>query len=272
MTAAGVHSGRRVRDVVQEALQHLHAVGGVNDLRVELDAVEAPALVLEGRDRRRGRGRDGSGAFGRRHDRVAVAHPDDLVVRQAGEQAALAVGHLELGPTELGCVRPIDPAAELPGHELHAVADAEHGHARLEERAVDAGRVRRVDGGRPAGEDDRASAASGYLGRADRSRHQLRVDPALAHAAGDQLSVLAAQVDDEDRAFLARLRHREREHRSVLTAAITLVPGASKRRRSASSVAHVSSGYARSLRPGPSCFSAPGSGAYFPPGAPQPSR
>jgi hypothetical protein len=28
---------------------------------------------------------------------------------------------------------------------------------------------------------------------------QLRVDPALAHAPGDQLRVLAAEVEDEDR-------------------------------------------------------------------------
>jgi len=34
---------------------------------------------------------------------------------------------------------------------------------------------------------------------------KLRVDTALAHAAGDQLRVLAAEVDDEDGALLGRL-------------------------------------------------------------------
>jgi hypothetical protein len=33
-------------------------------------------------------------------------------------------------------------------------------------------------------------------------RHELRVDAALADAARDQLGVLAAAVDDEDRALL----------------------------------------------------------------------
>ena len=57
--------GRRVRDLVQEVASASPCRGRVNDLRVELDAVEAPRSVLEGRDRRRGRGRDGSGALGR---------------------------------------------------------------------------------------------------------------------------------------------------------------------------------------------------------------
>jgi hypothetical protein len=44
-------------------------------------------------------------------------------------------------------------------------------------------------------------------------RDELRVDAALADAARDQLGVLAAEVDDEDRAFLdavARLLERYR--------------------------------------------------------------
>ena len=44
---------RRPGDLVEEVLQDLLPVRGVHDLRVELDAVEAPAHVLEGGDRRR---------------------------------------------------------------------------------------------------------------------------------------------------------------------------------------------------------------------------
>ena len=49
---------RRLRDPVEEVLEHVRAVRRVHDLGVELDAVERAARVLEGGDRRRrGRGR-----------------------------------------------------------------------------------------------------------------------------------------------------------------------------------------------------------------------
>ena len=95
-------------------------------------------------------------------------------------------------------------AAEVAGHELHAVADAENGDAQLEDAGVGVGRALRVDRRRPAGEDERQRAP-----RRDRRRRrgvvdELRVDAALAHAPGDQLRVLAAEVDDEDGTLLGR--------------------------------------------------------------------
>ena len=51
--------------------------------------------------------------------------------------------------------RTLDLAAEVLGHQLHAVADAEHGDAELVEAGVDLRRVLGVDRGRPAGEDHR---------------------------------------------------------------------------------------------------------------------
>jgi hypothetical protein len=45
----------RVGSAVEEVLEDLGAVLGVDDLGVELDAVETALLVLEGGDRRRGR-------------------------------------------------------------------------------------------------------------------------------------------------------------------------------------------------------------------------
>jgi len=63
-------------DVVEEALEEVRAAIGVDDLGMELDAVDAPLGIPEGRHRRvRGRG----GRFHARRggrDAVAVAHPD----------------------------------------------------------------------------------------------------------------------------------------------------------------------------------------------------
>ena len=114
---------RRVGDPVEEVLQHVLAVGGVHDLGVELDAVEPPRRILEGRDGRRGGAAGHRRAGGRRDDRVPVAHPDRLLRRQPGEERPGAV--LELRLPELRGVGARDLAAEHERHQLGAVADAE---------------------------------------------------------------------------------------------------------------------------------------------------
>ena len=77
-------------DVVQEVLEHLLAVLGVQHLGVPLDAGQPAPDVLERRHRRhRRRGQHGE-ALGRRGHRVAVRHPDVVVGRDVGEQGARA--------------------------------------------------------------------------------------------------------------------------------------------------------------------------------------
>jgi hypothetical protein len=185
-------------------------VGRVDDLGVELHRVEPALAVLEGGDRRRGRGRRHARAVGRRRHRVAVAHPRDLVGGQAREEPALLL-HPHVGAAELGAVRPLDAPAELLGHELHAVADAQDRHAQVVEGRVHVRRALRVDRGGPAREHERERPARGHLLGRGAVVHDLRVDPALADPAGDELRVLSAEVDDEDGALLRRrLGHRQR--------------------------------------------------------------
>ena len=74
-------------DVAEEALEDVLAVGRVDDLGVELDAVDAALDRLEGRDRRRGRRGQRGEAGRRREDGVAVRHPARLLAR-AGRAAA----------------------------------------------------------------------------------------------------------------------------------------------------------------------------------------
>ena len=89
----GVLDDRHVRPrrpaagrVVEERLQHLLAALGVRDLGVELHAVDAAVAVLERGDRHRVGARGDREARRRLRDRVAVAHPHDLLGRLAGEQ------------------------------------------------------------------------------------------------------------------------------------------------------------------------------------------
>jgi hypothetical protein len=59
-----------------------------------------------------------------------------------------------------------------------------------------------VDGGGAAGEDEGGRPPRGDLVRAQPMADELGEDPRLAHAARDELAVLAAQVDDENGAVL----------------------------------------------------------------------
>ena len=69
---------------------------------------------------------------------------------------------------------------------------------------VDVGRAVRVDRRRAAGEDQRRRISRRDLCRGEPVSDELRVDPRLAHAPRDELAVLAAEVDDEDRTLFGR--------------------------------------------------------------------
>ena len=78
--------GRRAGDLVQEVLEDVLAVRRVHDLGVELDAVQAPARILERGDRRRRRGRRHRRAARRCGDGVPMAHPHDLLGGEVAEE------------------------------------------------------------------------------------------------------------------------------------------------------------------------------------------
>ncbi len=147
-------------DTVNEALDDPLPLAGVGDLRVELQAVEAPFLVRHAGQGRVVRGADGMKAGRQGVDPVAVAHPDVQqavalgagVVLDVPQQPGVAAG-AHLGVAVLAMGRRGDLAAELGGHGLHAVADAEHRDAEFEDGVVRPWRLVLVDRLRPAGED-----------------------------------------------------------------------------------------------------------------------
>ena len=204
--------------------------GRVDDLGVELDPVDAPLDRLEGGDRRLRRRRQRGEALGRRVDGVAVGHPAGLLRREVPEEHAGLVDG-ELRAPVLPHLGAFDLAAEVEREQLHAVTDAEHRDAELEQLAVELRRVGRVHRRGTAGEDQALRLAPRDLGRADVVREQLGEDPELAHAAGDQLRVLAAVVEDDDlvdrardvdrRRLVRELRRRDvGRHQAVLVAEV----------------------------------------------------
>ena len=141
-------------DLVEEVLEDLLAARRVGDFGVELHAVERPGLVPRGGVGAGGRGRQRDEIGGQVVDLVAVAHPDGGVLRAGRGRADRSAGDVQLRPAELARLGRLHLAAEDLRAELHAVADAEDGHAQVEDLRVALGRARLVNAARPAGEDD----------------------------------------------------------------------------------------------------------------------
>ncbi len=191
-------------DVAHEAREDLAALERVRDLGVELHGVELARLVGHRGDRRGLVAADDLEAGRQLGHLVAVRHPDfeqavalgiDAIL-DAVEQLGVAVG-AHLGEAELALARTLDLAAQLLRHGLHAVADAQHRHAELEDdlrRLPVLGLVHRV---RPARQDD---ASRGEVAD-ELFRHiegmQFAIDLLLAHAARDQLRHLGTEIEDE---------------------------------------------------------------------------
>ena len=185
-------------DLIEEVADHVHAVLGVIDLRVVLHPVEAPLLVGNGHVGA-GVGVGGEGeALGHLGHVVPVAHPGDAPLRQAFEELAggVVIG-LGLAVLPGGVLVGLGHlAAQGVGHELAAIADAQHRHAQLKDGRVGLGRARLIDGVGAAGEDEADGLHSAEFLQRGRVGLDLAIDAALAHPAGDELVVLAAEIQD----------------------------------------------------------------------------
>ena len=205
--------------VADEGADDLGALFRVHDFRVELYRIEALLGVLHGSDRtvfRVGRNVEPFGGFG---DVVRVAHPhnsaagfvtagDVLAILRESDvfQDALMIVHEDFSFSVFGDRRRFDGCAEEVGHQLGTVADAEDRDAEFEDLLLVSRRGRVVDRVRTAGEDDALVTLGFDLFNGRRIVQDLSVHVLFAHAAGDQLVVLAAEVQDEDGFIHAGIR------------------------------------------------------------------
>src|SRR5262249_50335049 len=116
---------------------------------------------------------------------------------EPGKQVAGIVDD-ELGRAELTAVGSRHhPVAELQEH-AHAVANPQERHGHVEHPRVEHRRPLGVHTGRPPGEDDPPRAQLADTVEREVVRVDLAIDLRLAHPPGDQLRVLAAEVEDEN--------------------------------------------------------------------------
>ncbi len=196
-------AGRPVRpgaaDPEQEVLQHLRAARRVHDLRMELHPEQRLGAMPERGHRGVRAPSENLPAGGRHVHPVAVRHPH-RGVGAGGEplEQPLPLQDLDVRPPVFPLARLAHFAAREMSQQLHAVADAEHRNAQIEQRGVRGRGVRIVDGAGAAREDDPRGGKGADPLDVSRRRVDLAVDVSLADPPGDQLRVLRAQVHDQD--------------------------------------------------------------------------
>ena len=161
--------GRRgTHRVVEEVLQHLLAVGGVHHLGMELHPEAAAVDVLQGGHGDIGGGGGDGEPLGGHRDGVEVAHPHLLVRGLGRAEEEARTGHVQIGAPVLAPPGVGHLAAQLEGHQLGAIADAQDGDAEVEDRRVEPGGALDVDRLGPTAQDQARRGALGDLGRGDR--------------------------------------------------------------------------------------------------------
>ena len=147
-------------------------------------------------------GARGQGEAGRQvQGFISVGHPDVERWGQAGKQGifGLAGNDRDLGWPVFALVRGAYFSAQVMGEKLQAITDAEDGQSHGQHVRVGHGRVRVVDRTGAAGEDEPDGVMRLDLGDRSGAGKDDGEDVLLSYAAGDELCVLAAEVQDDDR-------------------------------------------------------------------------
>ena len=130
-------------------------------------------------------------------DVVAVTIPNFQAARDAVEELGFAFA-FELRAAVFAALGFLDVAAESVGHPLHAVANPEHRNAEAQDFGIADGGVLIVDGTGAAGEDDADRVVAADFVELGAAGEDGGEDFELADAAGDELGVLAAEIEDDD--------------------------------------------------------------------------
>ena len=158
--------------------------------------------------RRVGRDGDGPEALRQPGDAIAMAHPHGIARARRPDALKQRARrrHGDFGAAEFAMMAALDAAAKLRRHGHLAIADAEHRHARFEDRRRGARAARVGHRGRPARQDHRLGLQARKGLRGVLKRRDLAIDAGLAHPPGDQLGDLAAKIDDQQ--LVVRRRRR----------------------------------------------------------------
>ena len=192
---------RAAADVEQKVVEDLATPRRMGDFGVEQHPENRARLVPHRRHRCVGARPDHPEARRRLAEPVPVARPhrDAALGLESAEQALLlGFPDRDLSAPVLALRRRLDLPARQVRDQLHPVADAEDGHAELEQLRVRGGRTGVEHRARAAREDDPLRLESADESEVAARRVDLAVDVRLAYPAGDELRVLRSVIQDQD--------------------------------------------------------------------------
>jgi len=201
---AGTAAAYAVEKILQEGL----AAGRVDHFRVKLDAVKAALGV----------GHGGNGGIGtacqnpeprrKLEDPVPVAHPDPHAFGLDVPEELRGVLDLDQGMTVFPPIGPFHGPSQLPGHELHSVADTQDGDAQAKEAGIGKRGVQIVNPGGSSRKENPLGPKGADLFQRQVEGMNLAIDVTLPHPPGNELGVLGTEVEDEDTVLMKRVdRH-----------------------------------------------------------------
>ena len=183
---------REAAHAIQEVAQHVRPLLREVDLGVELHAVVLALGEFDGRDDV-ARARNNAPTRRQLVERVAVGEEYWRPRAHALEERTVGL-HLHLKLAILAPRLPSDRAPVSAAQELHAVADAEDGHAERENRGVVPRCICVVHRLWPTGDDHRCVLCQLIRRRVE--REQVALDRQLPHTTVDHLAVLGTRVEN----------------------------------------------------------------------------
>ncbi len=186
-----------VADPEQKVAQHGRALQSMFDFGMKLQTEKAAPGVGCRRDGRVGGSRRRHETGGQSGDRIPVAHPNLGVLRNILKQIS-AVQLFEFGKTIFPFLGLLHFAPQRIHHKLHAVTDAQNGNIQAEYALVHAWAVAFINARRSPGQDDSLRRQLLNLFHGEGRRLDDTINPALAHATGNQLIELRPEINDEN--------------------------------------------------------------------------
>ena len=137
-------------------------------------------------------------SFGQTGQLVAVGVPDLEGLGEFAEEWAFLAGDRQRAFSVFAFGAFFHLAAQKMTHQLHAVANAQHGHAQIEDGRIGQGSLGRVHRGGAARQDD--AFGSEFLDLRGRGvvAHQGRVNVQFTNPACNDLGVLRPEIEDDD--------------------------------------------------------------------------
>ena len=188
---------RAATDVEDKILQDLFPARGVRHFRMKLEAVKFSVGIFD-----RGESgilgmRGGAESSRQRRHLVAVAAPDIDLLADAVEEFR-AIRYLEHARPVFAAFAEFHLPAEVVRHQLHPVANSQHRKAERKYFRIELRRPLVVNAGWPSGKHDSLGAHRRDFFRRNIEANDFRIDLALANAPRDYLSVLRAEIENEN--------------------------------------------------------------------------